>query len=200
MASGRVLSALAMVGAAIALASCDSSDQPPNSLVVDWKRGAYDGVWLGDDSANVRRMLGRPPKRGRYERFEPIGENFYEIGGLTNFASPDISSGFADFETLRYRRRVFATTGDRITALGTTDPRARTPEGVAIGDNLQLVERRYANADCFIQNKGTHYVNYPLCKVRVCAGRLLAFGGEPIKSIWLAVETTTGLKSCRPPQ
>jgi hypothetical protein len=31
----------------------------------------------------------------------------------------------------------------------------------------------------------------------VCKGRLLGFGGDPIKSLWLAAETRAGLESCR---
>jgi hypothetical protein len=168
-------------------------------LLLDWKRGTYEGVRLGDHSAKLQRVLGRPEQRGRNESFEPIGEDFYDIGGLTNFGSPDIGA-VGDFETLRYRRRVFSTDGGTVTAWGTTDPRARTPEGVGIGDEREVVERRYAGADCFTQNEGTEYVKYPFCKVRVCAGRLLGFGGDPIKSLWLAAETRTGLRRCRPPR
>jgi hypothetical protein len=84
-----------------------------------------------------------------------------------------------------------------VTGWGTTDKRAQTPEGVGVGDSRELVERRYPDADCFIQNKGTEYVPYPICKVRVCKGRLLGFGGEPIRSLWLVAETNTGLKTCR---
>ena len=174
MTTVRAVSDLVAVSAAIALTDCDSrSDEPPGSLVMDWKHGTYEGVRLGDHSAKLRQILGRPLTRGPHEPFEPVDEDFYEIGGLTNFDSPELSGSVGDIEALRYRRRVFATTADRVSAWGTTDQRARTPEGVGIGDELALVERRYAGADCFIQNRGTEYPEYPLCKVRVCAGRLL---------------------------
>jgi hypothetical protein len=153
VASLLVLPAVLAAGVAVALGSCDSSDEPTEVLLLDWKRGTYEGVRLGDHSAKLQRVLGRPEQRGRNESFEPIGEDFYDIGGLTNFGSPDIG---------------------------------------AVGD--------YAGADCFTQNEGTEYVKYPFCKVRVCAGRLLGFGGDPIKSLWLAAETRTGLRRCRPPR
>jgi len=111
-------------------------------------------------------------------------------------AAPDIG-GVWDFETFRYERLVVSVVGGRVTAWGTTDDRARTPEGVGIGDTWDLVERSNPNADCFIQNEGTEYVTYPICKVRVCSGRLLGFGDEPIKSIWLAAGTNTALRTCR---
>jgi hypothetical protein len=112
VASLLVLPAVLAAGAAVALGSCDSSDEPREVLLLDWKRGTYEGVRLGDHSAKLQRVLGRPEQRGRNESFEPIGEDFYDIGGLTNFGSPDIGA-VGDFETLRYRRRVFSTDEER---------------------------------------------------------------------------------------
>ena len=186
--------ATGVLAAASLLAAC-GSEAPQDTLVLDWQRGTYEGLRLGDDTSALRRALGAPVRRGAEEPFRPVGQDFYEIGGLTNFASPKLATA-ANPTTLRYRHRVFATTGRRITAWGTTDPRARTPEGVGIGDAQQDVERHYPSARCFTQNEGTEYATYPICKVRVCAGRLLGFGGDPIKSLWLAATTRTGLKRC----
>jgi len=187
-------------GALILLAGCGSSEDPRDPLVLDWKRGTYEGLRLGDDSAKLRDVLGPPVRQGPGEPFEPAGEDFYEIGGLTSFTDPEVGTAAGGSTTLRYRRRVFLTTAHRLTAWGTTDERAQTPEGVGVGDEQALVERRYPGARCFIQNEGTEYVTYPLCKVRVCAGRLLGFGGDPIKSLWLAAETRTGLTRCVAPR
>jgi hypothetical protein len=185
--------AIAVTGAPIPLPNCGSAGEPEaRPLVFDWKRGTYDGVRLGDGRAELRRAVGRPLKQGETQPFEPVGEDFYEIGGLTNFGSPSLGA----ITTLRYRHRVFAVDGGRVTAWGTTDDRAQTPEGVGVGDDPALVEQRYPSADCFIQNEGTEYATYPLCRVRVCKGRLLGFGGDPIKSVWLAAETKTGLGRC----
>jgi hypothetical protein len=200
VATVRIASGTGLVSAAILLGDCSSSEEPHDPLVLDWKRGTYEGLRLGHDSAKLRRILGPPLRHGPEEPFEPIGEDFYEIGGLTNFADPKIGTAPGGSSTLRYRRRVFLTTAHRLTAWGTTDHRAQTPEGVGIGDRQELVTRRYPAADCFIQNEGTEYPEYPLCRVRVCAGRLLGFGGDPIKSLWLAAETKTGLKRCVTPR
>jgi hypothetical protein len=198
----RLVGVSLLVTGGVAFGACNSDEVPAagghadEREVLDWERGTYEDVRLGDSTARLVRVLGPPEERGRNEPAEPIGENFYDIGGMTNYASPEIAAAGA-YEVLRYRRRVFNVEGDRVTSWGTTDDRAQTPEGVGVGDSQDLVERRYPNANCFIQNEGTEYTTYPICKIRVCAGRLLGFGGDPIKSIWLAAETKTGLKSCR---
>ena len=193
---GLIVAVVVAASAALSLGG-DAAERRGDVLVFDWQRGTYEGVRLGDRTARLRRVLGPPLRRGASQPFQPIGEDFYEIGGLTNFKTPafrDRRSG-----TQRYRRRVFLTSGGRVTAWGTTDARAETPEAVGIGDGQALVERRYPDARCFVQNEGTEYATYPLCKVRVCAGRLLGFGGDPIRSIWLAAETRRALTRCRTP-
>lgn len=173
--------------------------QPERPSVVDWKRGTYDSVRLGDRTNRLTDVLGEPEQRGTDLPVEPIGEDFYEIGGLTNYGSPDIPGGDGSDEELRYRHRVFVAIDDRITSLGTTYDGAQTPEGVGLGDDRSLVKRRYPRAACFTQNEGTEYATYPICRVRVCRGRVLGFGGDPIKSLWLAAETWTGMRRCERP-
>jgi hypothetical protein len=192
--------------AAAALGGCGDDEDPAQGtnaggrpLIVDWRAGTYEGVQLGDTRRQLVKALGRPGARGRYGPDVPLGERSEEIGSLTNYGAPDIGRGIAPFETLRYRRRVFNTTGDRVTSWGTTDPRAQTPEGVGIGDERDLVKRRYPKADCFIQNEDSEYAEYPICRIRVCKGRTMSFGGDPIKSIYLAAESKAGLASCRRP-
>jgi hypothetical protein len=189
---------LLVIALALDLGGCGKAADrtAERALVMDWKQGTYEGVRLGDSTASVIRVIGRPEQRGPSEPLEPIGEDFYEIGGLTNVGTPR-TRGKARFEVLRYRRRVFEIDAGKVIYWGTTDERATTPEGVGVGDSRDLVRRTYRHAHCFVQNKGTEYVPYPICKVRVCPGRVLGFGGEPIKSIWLAAETATALKSCR---
>ena len=171
---------------------------PDNPLTVDWRRGTYEGLRLGDRTAKLVAVVGEPEKRGPNERAEPVGEDFYDIGGMTNFTWPDYRSPARD-EELRYRRRVFSMSAGRLTSWGTTDDRAETPEGVGVGDSRQIVEERYPKADCYIENEGSEYPTYPFCLVRVCRGRLLGFGGEPIKSVWLAAETKEAVERCVDP-
>jgi hypothetical protein len=195
--------ALLLTGVA-GLAACDSGSSPDaegaesERREVDWERGRYGRLRLGDSTARVVRVLGEPRKRGLDQPLEPIGEEFHEIGGLTNVRAPRLA-GPGEDDILRYRRLVLATSVGKVSILGTTHDGAGTPEGVGIGDGQDLVESRYPSANCFIQNEGTEYVTYPICKVRVCKGRLIAFGGDPIRSIWLAAETRAGLRTCRRP-
>jgi hypothetical protein len=201
MAVARLVAISLLVAGLVNLAACEfegssaSSDAAPAGKEFDWERGRFERIRLGDSTARVMRVMGRPAKRGPNQSFEPFGEDFYDIGGMTSFRTPHVGDG--RYEALRYRRLVVAVIGGKVIAWGTTDPRARTPEGVGIGDSQELVERRYPSARCFIQNEGTEYTTYPLCKARVCKGRLLGFGGDPIRSLWLAAERRAGLASCR---
>jgi hypothetical protein len=180
-------------------------DGPYGSPRVSPGHGSTPGRNLvpGDRRLAVSRRAGpssRPPPQRppSNQPLEPIGEDFYDIGGPGYIHLPNIAAAGKD-ETLRYRRLVVSVTDGKVTVLGTTDERARTPDGVGVGDSQDLVKERYPRARRFIQNEGTEYTTYPLCKTRVCKGRVLAFGGDPIRSLWLAAETRAGLESCRRP-
>lgn len=202
MAAARSVAISLLVTGVVSLGACGSEQSPASEESAsagkefDWERGRFGRVRLGDSPARVVRVIGRPEKRGPNQPLEPIGEDFYDIGGLTNFRTPNTGT-VGDYEALRYRRLVVSVIGGKVFVFGTTDERARTPEGVEIGDSQDLVKRRYPRARCFIQNEGTEYTTYPICKTRVCKGRLLGFGGDPIRSLWLAAETRAGLEACR---
>jgi hypothetical protein len=169
-----------------------------NPLIVDWRKGTYEGIALRSSTERLVDELGRPQKRGTNESAEPIGEDYYDIGGPTAFRTP--GRGETKDEALRYKRRAFFATDGRIAGWVTTSQRAETPEGVGVGDSRELIKQRYPQANCYTANEGSEYVTFPLCEIRaVCRGRLLAFGGDPIKSIWLIAETTTGWGRCRRP-
>lgn len=202
MAAARSVAISLLVTGVVSLGACGSEQSPASEESAsagkefDWERGRFGRVRLGDSPARVVRVIGRPEKRGPNQPLEPIGEDFYDIGGLTNFRTPNTGT-VGDYEALRYRRLVVSVIGGKVFVFGTTDERARTSEGVEIGDSQDLVKRRYPRARCFIQNEGTEYTTYPICKTRVCKGRLLGFGGDPIRSLWLAAETRAGLEACR---
>jgi hypothetical protein len=202
MAVSRLVAISLLATGLVTLGACESEQSPastdaaPGGKEFDWEQGRFEGVRLGDGTARVVRVIGRPARRGPKQPFEPFGEDFYDIGGMTSFRTPNVG-GVGDYEALRYRRLVVAVIGRKVIAWGTTDPRAQTPEGVGVGDSQELVEQRYPSARCFVQNEGTEYTTYPFCKARVCKGRLLGFGGDPIRSLWLAAETRAGLGSCR---
>lgn len=57
---------------------------------------------------------------------------------------------------------------------------------------------RYPAADRRTANEGSEYVTFPLCEIRLCTGRLLAFGGDPIKSVWLVAQSQRALTTLPP--
>jgi len=170
---------------------------PANPLVVDWRKGRYEGIALRSTTTRVIERLGRPDRRGENEPSSPIGEDYYDIGGPTSFRSP--GDAYSTDTKLRFKRRSFFATNGRIYGWVTTSSRAQTPEGVGVGDSRDLVSKRYPEADCHTANEGSEYVTFPLCEVRACSGRLLAFGGDPIKSVWLVAESRRGWGRCLKP-
>jgi hypothetical protein len=121
-----------LVVAVVTLGACDSDEltaagrSSDDVRVLDWERGTYEGVRLGDSVARLIRVIGKPKRRGRNEPSEPIGENFYDIGGLTNYGAPDTGARI-DFETFRYRRRVFKLHDGRMHALILMSPSVQGP-------------------------------------------------------------------------
>lgn len=192
----------ACIGLALLVGGVDAirapiDNVPTNPLIVDWHEGHYEGVALRSRTASLIRRLGNPIRQGANERANPIGTDYYEIGGPTSFGSP--GDAYSKHTVLRYKRRSFFASNRRIYGWVTTDTRAQTPEGVGIGDSRDLVTKRYPAADCRTANEGSEYVTFPLCEIRVCTGRLLAFGGDPIKSVWLVAQSQRALERCRRP-
>lgn len=197
VSTGGVICFALGIGALDAIRAPVDKD-PENPLIVDWRKGTYEGIALRSSTERLVAKLGQPQKRGTNESAEPIGEDYYDIGGPTSFRTP--GRGPTKNETLRYKRRAFFATNGRIAGWVTTSDRAETPEGVGVGDSRELIKQRYPQANCYTANEGSEYVTFPLCEIRaVCRGRLLAFGGNPIKSIWLIAQTTPGWGPCRRP-
>lgn len=192
----------ACIGLALGVGGVDAirapiDKDPTNPLIVDWQDGRYEGIALRSSTASLIRRLGQPVRQGANEPANPIGADYYEIGGPTSFRSP--GDAYSKDTVLRYKRRSFFASNRRVYGWVTTDTRAQSPEGVGIGDSRDLVTKRYPEADCRTANEGSEYVTFPLCEVRVCTGRLLAFGGDPIKSVWLVAQSQRALERCRRP-
>jgi hypothetical protein len=187
----------------VCLTACgDDGERSParnSALVLDPVRGTFRGVEVGDSTEEVIRVNGKPGARGPDAPDVPIGE---DTPMLTNYGSPktisdtEILKGRRDFETLRYRHRVYGMTGGRLTSIGITGSPARTSRGVGIGDSQAVVKDRYPKADCFVQNEDSEYQEYPICRIRVCDGRLLGIAGDPVVSMTLAAETRSALTRC----
>lgn len=167
--------------------------RPAHPLTVDWRRGTYESVALRSGAGDVVVHFG-PGEGGPEDPIVPAGEDPSEIGGPTSFGVPDRAFG-----VLRYRLHAFFTSAGRVAGWVTTSSRAQTPEGVGVGDAQDVVGLRYPAARCGTANEGSEWATFPLCEVRVCDGRLLAFGGDPIRSLWLVAETARGWGPCLAP-
>ncbi|HSI81518.1 MAG TPA: hypothetical protein VK919_12800 [Solirubrobacterales bacterium] len=168
---------------------------PDDPLIVDWRKGSLGDVRFGDEIEDVWRAFGRSEPAGPNEPVVPLGEDYYEIGGPTGFGAPP-----GRMETVRYDDHAIFLTGGSVHGGVTTSPRATTPEGVGVGDSREIVERRYPRAHCYVANEGSEYSTFPLCEVRACDRRRLAFGGEPIRSIWLVAVREHAVTQCRDPE
>jgi hypothetical protein len=171
-----------------ALASCASAGHSGSPLRIDERSGSYRGIEFGAPIREVVRRFGYPG--GGHSGSEvPIGVDYYDVGGPTVSSSP-----LGDTHTLRYHGVAFLTGQRRVYGFVTVDLRAETRFGVRIGDPQARVRERYRGAKCEIANEGTEYATFPLCTVMVSDGRYLWFGGDPVKSIWLAAQTRAGLR------
>lgn len=62
-----------LVVAVVTLGACDSDEltaagrSSDDVRVLDWERGTYEGVRLGDSVARLIRVIGKPKRRGRNE-------------------------------------------------------------------------------------------------------------------------------------
>ena len=115
---GLVATVVVMAASTVLSPGAGAAQRSDAAPTLDWRRGTYEGVRLADRTARVRRLLGAPRKRGGDQPFTPIGEDFYAIGGLTDFRVPALGDGRD--EMWRYRRRVFLTAG-------TGSPRGERP-------------------------------------------------------------------------
>jgi len=165
---------------------------PARALTIDTRAGSFRGLQLGDSEADVHERFGAA-SCSTTSRAQPLGEDYYDIGGPTYFHEPrGAQPGRACH--MRYRRLVVFMFPGGVHGFATTDPRAQTEQGVGPGDPQALVSQRYPNARCEIANQGTEYATFPLCTVRLRPGRHLYFGADPIRSVWLIASTRRGLR------
>jgi hypothetical protein len=153
---------------------------PEHPVLVDQQNARYRGVTVGDSAEQVRRVLGRPLKKGHDNG--PVGHDFYDDGGPSNWSPPgtykqERNFSYEDVGVLIARGRVYG--------FVITERDAETREGVGVGDNLAIAKRRYPDMDCDIVNEGSEYATFPACRGRVGPGRYLGFGQDPIRTITL---------------
>lgn len=173
--------------ATVALVSCGGESVDPatrttvpraNAVVVDLRAGSYRGVRLGSTQSQLFAKFGRGISQGAGTTLSnPLDTD----GGPWYVPAPD----GAPRSIHRYRYLVASLGGRRVQVLHINDPRARTGEGVAIGDSLAHVTDVYEDAVCGVVNEGSEYKPYPACHLDRSAGPYVWFGLDPIQSIWL---------------
>ena len=153
---------------------CAESSGDARSVVpVDEKRGQVEELPLGISDADLRRALGRGKTTG--------GLYPDDVGVPFATAAPPGLEGAPRFR--RYEDRSFLLGPDGAFAIYVWSPDARSARGVAVGDELREVNKRYRSARCF-RTGDREFGTAPTCVVRV-GKRYLAFGEDPIKSITL---------------
>ena len=154
--------------------------------------GSFRGLRLRDSEGDVRARFGAA-KCSDLSPAQPLGEDYYDIGGPTSYSIPH-GKGPGRACHMRYRQLLVVLFPGGVHGFVTTDPRAQTEDGVGPGDPQSLVLQRYPNARCETANEGTEWTTFPLCTVVVSPGRRLYFGADPIRSIWLIASTRRGLR------
>lgn len=139
--------------------------------MVDVQRGTVGKARLGDSRRELGAKLGRPVKEGREIRLYPLDSAFPEA------AFPGRAAGRKPL-ILWFRGVSVVVSARRGTvAFYVWRPRARTPEGIRIGDDMAATRERYDDLTC----SGDEIVE---CS-RSTRGRSLWFAGERIESITL---------------
>jgi len=192
------LALLAVVAAAcgekrsVAVSQSEREHVPDRPLRVDARAGTFRGLRMRDSEADVRARFG-PARCSSRSPAQPLGEDYYDIGGPTSFRAPRGGGPGRDCP-MRYRRLVVFMFAGGVYGFVSTDPRAETERGVGPGDPQALVSQRYPDARCEVANEGTEYTTFPLCTIVVEPGKRLYFGGDPIKSVWLIVSSRRALR------
>ena len=75
--------------------------------------------------------------------------------------------------------------GERVTAILTNDPAARTVQAVRIGDPLSAARASYRKAAKCNPNSPDKQAKHPFCVITVPVGRMTV-DGDPIKAIELS--------------
>jgi hypothetical protein len=151
------------------------------SSIVDEREAVFRVLGLGSPAAEIEAVLGRGEADGG---FAPVGSLPAEVA--VPLALPNPPGVRERPRLLRYPDRAFLLARGRAFAMMITAERARTRQGVEIGDAIAKVRTTYGKADCYRapggERPGIGVITYPVCRVRIAPKRYLSFGGDPIRS------------------
>jgi hypothetical protein len=170
---------IAAAAAAVVLAD---GDRP--AVHVDERRGVLEGVAFGDDVGRVRSLRGEPSDDD--PGFFPSGSDYTGPPGIPIPAADGrVAPTELHYGTTAYL--VSATAG--VFSMATLDDAAETRAGVGVGDDLELVRKRYHRVTCGESVAGESLVGgdtpmYGWCRAIVGNVRVF-FGEDPIESITL---------------
>jgi hypothetical protein len=159
-----VLVAVAVVAgsgvAAYGFATRSSGKSAP-VLQVDEVRGRVGSVVLGETSAEVVSVLGKP----RLMKDLP-------------------ASGYVPTAAIVYPHLWLQLRDDHVDSIRTDNPAARTEKAVRIGDPISAVRASYRKSASCVPSTPDKEDPHPRCTVKVPAGRLLV-RGDPIRTMTL---------------
>ena len=157
-------------------------------LTINERGGTFRGVGLASSRAEIEQEFGQPEPYSRKHGVVPVGHGFYELGLPDRIRPPGRGETVRQLArgVLRYGGASFQTTDEDGVYVFSVVSRARTPSGVAIGDPLAKVRRRYPGFRCGVRNRGRPRIAYRFCSGRLQSGVYLWFGQDPIRSITLA--------------
>ena len=183
---------IALVSTAVLGFGCggDSEPEARDGPLLDERAGAFRGVTLGDAPREVERRRGAPQRPPTSREATPT-EAADDVRATFGGTQPPTSR--ATLRVFNYSDATYLSTReDGVYAVLVTADGARTRAGIAIGDPLDEVRRRYRAFQCGVKNASSEYVDVPYCAGRVAPGRHLWFGGDPVKSVTLATEPMVG--------
>jgi hypothetical protein len=177
--------ASSLIPAVLALlpAACSwTGGQPGDAVVISERAAKYHGIGLGASTSSVRRVFGPGETDAGVS---PVGKSPAEVGVPLVLPLP-VGAWVTWPPRLRYEHAVFLIARDQVYAMMLTDPRLRTSRGVAIGDDIGEVRRRYRGVRCRRVAGGESVFGgqgfYPVCHVELRRNQVLFFGGDPIRS------------------
>jgi hypothetical protein len=160
-----------------------SEDAGRGPFVVDESEPRYRNVGLGSTTREVERLLGRA---GTARGFAPVGRSPVEVAVPQTLPNPE-GAGRGRPALRRYEDSAFLLLRGEVYAMMLTGPRVQTSRGVAIGDAMDEVRRRYDEVECREvatgESRAGEAITYPSCQVRVAPAQFVFFGGHPIRSI-----------------
>ena len=183
---------LAVLAGGVACGGDATTESPPTrARVIDEVRGIYRGVRLESTPAEVHQVFGAKGPAGENEPGTPLKGDAYGAWSIQYADRPCPSP------VNRYDYVAFGFSCGKLLWIVTTEPRAETTRGIAVGDPLVDVEQAYPEAICG-KAGGGEYQEYPACSAEVAERRFIWFGGDPITTIELGAVSLDGVVEEKP--